>query len=136
MPRYELVNSDVFYRVTEFDCKRASMLLQLLAMATEEQKYAEWKKRFATEAARHAANARMTTISPERRKEIARIAAQARWAKTADATPPSTPTPKLRGKKASVSVKRRGAGIMLNPRPQLPLPLGITDAGSRDALAA
>jgi hypothetical protein len=41
---------------------------------------------------------------------------------------PFSPTPTLRGRKASASDKRGRVGILLNPRPQLRLPLSIAAA--------
>lgn len=63
-------------------------------------------------------------LTAAQRKESARRAAQARWAK-ADTTPTPPPQPTLRGRKLSASDKRRGNRYYVNLRPQLRLPLSI-----------
>jgi hypothetical protein len=69
-------------------------------------------EQYIRELGRYGGNIRRKKLSAERRSEIAKNAALARWTKPADATPPTTPQPNLRGRKASASDKRRGIGIM------------------------
>jgi hypothetical protein len=72
---------------TEFACYRVSIVLKVLPMAEPTRPLT------AKEACSRAGKARLTSMTAEERKRIAKLAAAARWGKKADAPDPTTPPP-------------------------------------------
>ncbi len=99
---------------------RLSILLELRGMAGET---IAQKDQLAVEFGRRGGNARMRNLSPEQRRDIARRAARARWAKKHGAPdpPPTQPTPPTPHDPASHRDSQYAeAGILLNSRRRKP----------------
>lgn len=89
----------------------------MLSMATNEREtltVAEWQKKIG----RMGGKARLTKMTAEDRKRVAKLAAQARWGKKADAPDPNDPKGSKGDQKPSILLSRkpcRQTGVPLAP---------------------
>jgi hypothetical protein len=97
--------------VGEFACFTGSMVVEIRLMAEGSMGTGDQKLLTVVELSRLGNIARTRKLSAERRSEIARLAAQARWAKKTTAPDPNDPQGTKRDKQGE------GSGIMSTRKP-------------------